>query len=118
VTTQVAAGRRIHRFTLQGPGEMVSDGAGGYTEEAVTLADPIYGEILPASVRDLERTMPNVVVASASHIVTIPYVPGLSLTSTLTFHDPREGDRTFSIGGIVDPDERHIQLVLACEEAK
>ena len=117
MTVQVAAGRRDKRFTLMNPGEMVPDGGGGWTETPAILADPIYGELQPASVRDLERMMPNVVVASASHVVTIPYVPGVTLVSTLVFHDPRSGDRTFSIAGLIDPDERHIQLVLACEEA-
>lgn len=118
MTVQLPAGRRIHRLTLTNPGDPVADGGGGWTETPVTVADPVYGEIVPATVRDLERTMPNVVLASASHVVTIPYVPGVSLITSLVFHDPREGDRAFSIGGIVDPDERHIQLILACEEAK
>lgn len=118
MTMQVAAGLRIHRLTLMNPGEPISDGGGGWIDEPVVLADPVYGEIIPASVRTLERTMPNVVLASASHMVTIPYVPGVSLVTTVIFHDPREGDRTFSVGGIVDPDARHIQLILACEEAK
>jgi len=118
MTALVGSGRRIHRLTLTNPGEPVSDGGGGWTEEPVVLADPIYGEIVPASVRTLERTMPNIVLASASHVVTVPYVPGVTLTTTVVFHDPTEGDRTFSVGGIVDPDERHLQLILACEEAK
>lgn len=115
MTTQIAAGRRRHQLTVQTPGTSVPDGGGGWTETPATLAD-VYGEIVPASVRALERQMPNVVVASASHVVTLPYLAGVTLTSTVVFHD-NGTDRTFSIAGIVDPDERHIQLVLACEEA-
>jgi head-tail adaptor len=111
----IASGRRRHVLTLMNPGEMVPDGGGGWTETPAVLGD-VYGEILPATVRDLERLMPNVVVASASHLVTIPYLPGVTLVSTVIFHDDG-GDRTFSIAGIVDPEERHLELVLACEEA-
>ena len=72
--------------------------------------------MLPATAN--ERRMPNIVTASASHLVTIPYLRGVTLTSTLILHDALEGDRAFSIAGISDPENRHIQLVLACEEAK
>ncbi len=110
------AGQRRHRLTVTNPGELLPDGGGGWTETPETLLE-VFGEIVPASVRDLERQMPNVVVASASHVVTIPYVPGVTLTSQVIFHDTGI-DRTFTIAGIVDPEERHIQLVLACEEAQ
>ena len=118
MTRQVAAGRRPHWLTLTGPGVEVPDGQGGYTTTPETIADPVYGEVVPASARDLERILPSVVSASASHVVTIPYVRGVTLTSVVVFHDPIEGDRTFAITGYTDPDERHLQLVLACEEAK
>lgn len=111
----VASGRRRHSLTVTNPGEMVPDGGGGWTETPETLAT-CFGEIVPASVRDLERSMPNVVVASASHVVTIPYVAGVSLASSVVFHDGGT-DRVFTIAGIVDPEERHVELVLACEEA-
>jgi head-tail adaptor len=111
----IASGRRRHVLTISNPGEMVPDGGGGWTETPAVLGQ-VYGEIVPASVRDLERSMPNIVIASASHIVTIPYVAGVTLVSTVVFHDTG-GDRTFSIAGISDPEERHVELVLACEEA-
>jgi head-tail adaptor len=110
-----SAGRRNKALTLMNPGAMVPDGGGGWTETPAVLGQ-VYGEIVPASVRDLERSMPNIVIASASHIVTIPYVAGVTLVSTVVFHDTGT-DRTFSIAGISDPDERHVELVLACEEA-
>lgn len=112
----VSRNRLRHQLSVTAPGPLVPDGGGGYTEDPIILADHIFGEILPATVRDLERSMPNVVVASASHIVTIDHIPGVTLTSTLVFHDDGK-DRTFTIAGVVDPDERHIELVLACEEA-
>ena len=112
----VFAGARRHRFTVQNPGALVPDGSGGYSETPVVLAQTIYGELLPATAS--ERRMPNVVTASASHLVTIPYLAGVTLTSTLILHDAREGDRTFSIAGISDPENRHVQLILACEEAR
>jgi head-tail adaptor len=117
MTALVGAGRRIHVLTITGPGELVPDGMGGFTETPTTIADPVYGEVVSASVRDLEQILPAVVTANASHLITIPYVPGITVTSAVTFHDPVVGDRVFTINGIHDPDLRHLELHLACTEA-
>ena len=113
-----ATGRRIHALTLTIPGEGVPDGLGGLTPGPPTTIGPLLGDIAPASARNAERILPTVVIASASHLVTIPYLAGVTLTSSLVFHDPIAGDRTFAITGIADLDERHVTLVLACEESR
>ena len=109
-------GQRRDVFTIQNPGVLVPDGSGGYTETPVVLAQTIFGALLPAS--SVERQMPGVVTASASHLVTIDYLAGVTLTSTLILHDALEGDRTFAITNIADPENRHRELVLTCEEAQ
>jgi SPP1 family predicted phage head-tail adaptor len=112
----IATGRRRHRLTLQTPGEEVPDGSGGWTLTVTTLAD-VYGEITAASARGLERLIANTTTTTASHLVTIPYVAGVSEESTVIFHDGAT-DRLFSISGVIDVDEAHVQLVLACEEVR
>jgi len=114
MTPRVPAGRRIHRLTVSNPGEEIPDGMGGYTTVPAILGD-VNGEVIPATVRDMERSVGVAVQATASHLVTIPYLAGVTVASTIVFHDGGR-DRAFTISGLSDPDERHIQLVCACEE--
>jgi head-tail adaptor len=53
----------------------------------------------------------NTVQSTASHIVTIDYHSGVNTRTQITF-----GSRTFQVEGFHNPDERNIQLVLACKE--
>ena len=105
-------GQKRHLVTLQGPGTLVPDGDGGYTQVRANLDPPTaYAEIKPATARDLERTIANVVQSKASHIVTIDYHPGVTTETTLLF-----GTRVFQVAGVQNPEERNVDLVLACEE--
>jgi head-tail adaptor len=111
----ISAGRRIHRLTITAEGPSVPDGQGGFTRTPVTVAAGIRGEIKPATARDLERVIGSTVQATASHLVTIPYVAGVKTNAQVIFHDIG-GDRTFSVTGVYDQEERHVELVLTCEE--
>lgn len=114
----VTRGQKRHLVTLQGAGPLVPDGDGGYTQTRVNL-DPAtaYAEIKPATARDLERTIANVVQSKASHIVTIDYHSGVTTETTLLFNDAKLGRlRTFQVAGVQNPDEKSKDIVLACEE--
>lgn len=114
MTLQLAAGLMDKLLTVSNPGTEVPDGMGGWTTTPAVVGNT-YGAVVPATVRDMERTLGAAVQATASHLVTFWYLAGVSVKSTIVFHDgPR--DRSFSISGLHDPDERHIQLVCACEE--
>jgi head-tail adaptor len=110
----ISAGLRRHRLTVQTPGANVPDGRGGWTSTPTTLAD-VYGEIVPATVQQMEQVIGGAVQAAASHLVTIPYVPGVTVKSAIVFHDGAT-DRRFTVSSLSDPAERHVQLVCACEE--
>jgi hypothetical protein len=118
------SGRRLHSLTLTIPGADVPDGLGGFTPGPATTVGPLLGDIAPASARNAERILSAVVLASASHLVRVPYprdVPALTRPAlqraSLVFHDPAAGDRTFAIVDAVDLEERHVVLILACTEA-
>lgn len=105
-------GQKRHLVTLRGPGTLVPDGDGGYTQVPTNLEPPTrYAEIKPATARDLERTIANAVQSKASHIVTMDYHPDVTTETTLLF-----GTRVFQVTGVQNPEERNIDLVLACEE--
>ena len=104
-----------HRVTLQNTTE-VSDGLGGSTEVDVTIWSRIPASVEPATARSLERVAANTVTSTASHLVTVRYVPGVTTKTLVVFHDGAT-DREMAVEGVHDPEERHISLVLECAEA-
>ena len=107
-----AIGLRRHRVQLQSPGAAVSDGDGGVTQEWADL-DParVYAEIKPATAKDLERVASGTVISTASHVVTFPYHPQVSLSTRIIF-----GTRVFSVTGVSNPEERHVETICVCVE--
>jgi SPP1 family predicted phage head-tail adaptor len=106
------SGQRRNPVTLENLGAPVSDGEGGFTQVPTALSpSTTWAQIVPATARDLERVLSNVVESNASHIVTIPYHPQVTTKTRLTF-----GTRIFQVTGMQNPEERNIELVLACTE--
>lgn len=108
----IASGRRRHLVSLANPGTPESDGDGGFTDNPDPLNPPVvYAEIKPASARDLERVMAGTVVSTATHLVTMAYHPGVTTKTVITFNG-----RTFSVVGVVNPDELDIETIAVCVE--
>lgn len=107
-------GQLRHKVTLDNPTGTVPDGEGGFTEGLVRLATRIPASVTPATVRSLERVVANTVTSTASHIVHLRYVAGVTTNTICTFHD--RVDRTLRVTGFNDPEERHIELFLECQE--
>ncbi len=114
-------GQKRHLVTLENP-TRVTDGE-GYTETwAALVPSQVFAEIKPATARDLERTVANVVSSTASHLITIDYHSGVTSQTRVT-KGPRNtdgtlptGSREFKVTGIQNPEERNIDLILAAEE--
>lgn len=110
-------GERQKRVKLQKPGASVPDGDGGYTEGVDPLDPPqLFARIRPASQADLERVMAGTQVTTATHLVSMPYHPGVTPKTQLLVEDYPRADRTFEIVHISNPDERSAELVLVCAE--
>ena len=108
----VTPGHRRHLVTLANPATPVADGYGGFTEGSGALSPAaVWAEIKPATAKDLERVVANTVQAQASHLITLPYHSGITTETLVTY-----GTRVFSVTGITNPEERNIELVLACQE--
>lgn len=103
-------GQLRHKVTLEGPGPSVPDGDGGFTTVWTVLAR-VWADIRPATPRDLERRVASTVQATASHIVVIRWLPGVTTATRIKF-----GTRTFEVTGVQNPEEQDVSLVLACEE--
>lgn len=99
-----------HMVTLQNPGTVVPDGEGGWTTVDTSGAE-VFASIEPATQRDLERLVANSVGSDASHVVTMRYIPGVTTKTRLLFNA-----RTFDVVGVQNPEERNVELRLACVE--
>jgi SPP1 family predicted phage head-tail adaptor len=104
-----------HRITLQTP-TSVSDGDSGFIDRwppdgGTTLAT-VWASIVPATARDLERVVAGTVQSSATHLVTIRYLAGVTTKTRVVF-----GSRLLSVTGMQNPEERNISLVLVCQES-
>lgn len=109
-TTSV--GKRPHRVTLQDPGPGIPDGDGGQTQTWSDLVPPAMdAEIKTAAAADLERIAAGTVLATATHIVTMPYHPQVKTASRIIHNG-----RIFNVTGVADPEERHIETIAICVE--
>lgn len=101
-------GQARHKITLQGLGARVDDGHGGgsisFTDVISLWAsiEPLTGdEILRAGQMDVKMT----------HRVRHHYYPGVRPSWRVVY-----GSRVFDIKHVNDPEERHRELELICEE--
>lgn len=107
-----AIGSRRHNVTLDNPGPSVPDGEGGFIQARVELFPRhAWARIQPATARNLERVVANTVQSTATHIISMPFHPQVTTATRVTF-----GTRLFEVTGVQNPEERNIELVLACHE--
>lgn len=107
----IPIGDRRHRVLFQAPGAAVSDGDGGWTTTWADIGVAGYYEVKPATERDLERATSGTVLATATYIITGPYVELVNTKSRAIFDG-----RTFSVVGKSTPEERKIEMILLCVE--
>jgi head-tail adaptor len=107
-----AVGTHRHVVTVQGPGAPVPDGDGAFTTSWTNLVPSTWRcSIEPATARDLERVAGGTVISTASHIVRGNYHPQITVATRLMF-----GTRAFSVVGVADPEERHIETICTAVE--
>jgi head-tail adaptor len=108
----MSIGEYRHLVTFQNPGASVPDGDGGWTTTFADLTPAQwYVSIEPATARDLERVAAGTVLSTATHIVRGRYHPGVTLATRMLFDD-----RTFSITGKANVEERGITMELTAVE--
>lgn len=100
-------GNLRHRVTIQQL-TRTDDGAGGYIETWTAVAT-VWADVYP--LKGNERYEAQQVQANLSHRVTIRYRAGIVPSMRLQY-----GTRTLNIEAVIDPEERHRELVLMCSE--
>jgi len=99
--------------TVQGPGAVVPDGEGGFTQTYSNLVPAqMPADVRPVTAHDREIFVAGSTVQSTvSHVVTMRYHSGVTTKTRLLF-----GSRVLDVTGIQNPEERNISLVLSCVE--
>ncbi len=109
----MSAGARRHLVRLQIAAGQTPDGEGGFVDDWDDLQPAeVYASIVPATARELGRYFAGTVLATASVLVTVPYHPGVTANTTRV----RFGARVLRVLGFADPEERHIETIMACQE--
>lgn len=109
----IASGLRRHEVVLKNPPDPpVPDNDGSFEDTPETVVATVRASIERASARQLERITSGTVIAQATHIVTIPYVTGVTTQTVVVF-----GTRIFRITDVANPDEANRELQLICVES-
>lgn len=105
-------GKRRHLVSLENPGPNVPNADGGFDSTWVTITpDDVWASVEPATQRSLERLVASTVASDASHVVTMPFISGVTTKTRVTFKG-----RTLNVVGVQNVEERDIELRLACVE--
>jgi len=107
---ELAISERPHRVVLENPGEPVPNPDGGWIESWDVIGTP-WGRVSPASAADMERVVAGTVTALLPFLVVVPYVPGVTTLSRVSYHG-----RHFAVVGVRNLDERNVRLEIVCEE--
>jgi len=109
----MSIGAYRHVVVFENPdGPAVPDGDGGWTQPYAGLTPASWHvSIKPATARDLERVASGTVLSTATHIVTGRYHPQVNTQTRMVF-----GDRTFSINGVANLEERGLTMELLAVE--
>ena len=109
-SVEMSVGERGHKVLLENQGGSVPDGDGGFVEGWVEVAT-VWGRVSPASAADLRRVVAGTVTALLPYLVVVPYVPGVTTQTRITYHG-----RFFALQAVRNVDERNIRLEIICEE--
>jgi head-tail adaptor len=112
-----SSGQRRILLSLDAPGPAVPDGDGGYTQGWAPLDPPTANaDVRPASARDLEGVISGTVQSTATHLITLPFHPGITTTTRVQWTDAADRPHTANVTAVVNVDERCIELVLGATE--
>lgn len=109
--------KRQKRISLQKPGAAIPDGDGGWTQEPEPLDPPLaFAYVRPATLNDLERVTNGTVITQATHVVEMPFHPGVDSQTEIMLPRNGKADARLAVVSVLNPDERDKDLILLCAE--
>jgi head-tail adaptor len=112
-------GERPHLVTLTNPGVgSVPDGDGGYTPAAPQPLDPptAWAQIVAATQQDLEQIAAGTVLATATHLLTMPFHLQVTTLTSVTWTDAAGRAHRANVTGVIDGDQRAREVVVGLVE--
>lgn len=117
IGVQTSISARPMRVSLQSPGVSVPDGDGGWTQGWGDLNPPaVFAKVQPATARDIERLSAGTTLATATHLVFMPFHKDVSTLSRLSWVDDAGRTHTANVTGVVNVDERCRELIVGVVE--
>jgi hypothetical protein len=112
----VQVGKRIHLVSLSNT-TTTSNGDGGFTDVLAPLSPAtLWGEIMTATARDLERLAPGTVLATDTLLVFLPFHAGVTTKTVLAWTDRAGRAHTANVTGVNNPEQRCTELILVAVE--
>jgi head-tail adaptor len=114
---RTAIGDKPHWLRFSRPGPPMPDPDGGVIDSDVPLNPAgLFGRIAPATQADMEQNTAGTVIATATHLVTIPFHPQITTETRVQFTDLHRAEHEFNVISILNPEMRDTELVLVCVE--
>lgn len=94
------------------------DGDGSYLPDTLVDLNPAYlfAQIVPVTGNDVDRLVVGTVLTTLSRMVKLPFHPGITLDTVLTWTDDAGIAHTASILDLANVDGRSVELQLTVSE--
>ncbi len=104
------SGKLRHIITIEKLSDGTSDGMGNNIQSWEAVYTNIPALVSPISAKEAFIGEKNQI--AISHRITMRYAPNVDSDCRIVF-----GTRVFSIQGVINPDERNIELMIGAKEA-
>ena len=115
---RTSAGLRSYQsvaLSNAGPRVRNNDGTYDTPREPLTPATA-WASVEIASPKAMEQVARETTIGTATHLVTIPYHPQVTLQTQVTWTDRFARDHTANVVGYSNPDQKCIETVMLCVE--
>jgi hypothetical protein len=111
------SGQRTQEIAMTNPGTRQKNADGGYDVPRVPLSPPTaWAKLEVATPKALERTVADTTIGVATHVVTIPYHPQVTLKTDVAWIDRAGGQHHANVLGYSNPDQSAIETVMIIAE--
>jgi head-tail adaptor len=112
IGTRTSISNRPHRIQLQRPSVPIQVGDGTFLQTWADLSPAhVFAQVKPATTVDLERLALGTVISNASHVITFPFHPDVTVATRMVYRG-----RVFQVTGVSTPDEEQVETICLAVE--